>query len=111
MTNHSEITEYNSLNDIRLKKEAIRKEIDADDAKIQTLWNSLFTKPEILSRNASPSKRLQSLLQVGAGAFDGALFGLETLPEIQTSEEMNHIPFWRKERCLGKRYFLVTKRG
>ena len=34
MTNHSEITEYNSLNDIRLKKEAIRKEIDADDAKI-----------------------------------------------------------------------------
>jgi hypothetical protein len=49
------------------------KEIDADDAKIQTLWNSLFTKPEILSRNASPSKRLQSLLQVGAGAFDGAL--------------------------------------
>ena len=73
MTNHSEITEYNSLNDIRLKKEAIRKEIDADDAKIQTLWNSLFTKPEILSRNASPSKRLQSLLQVGAGAFDGAL--------------------------------------
>ena len=48
-------------------------EIDADDAKIQTLWNSLFTKPEILSRNASPSKRLQSLLQVGAGAFDGAL--------------------------------------
>ena len=58
MTNHSEITEYNSLNDIRLKKEAIRKEIDADDAKIQTLWNTLFTKPEILSRNASPSKRL-----------------------------------------------------
>ena len=60
-------------NEIRLKKETIRKEIDADDAKIQTLWNSLFTKPEILSRNASPSKRLQSLLQVGAGAFDGAL--------------------------------------
>ena len=48
MTNHSEITEYNSLNDIRLKKEAIRKEIDADDAKIQTLWNSLFTKPQYL---------------------------------------------------------------
>ena len=55
MTNHSEITKYNSLNDIRLKKEAIRKEIDADDAKIQTLWNSLFTYTEILSLNAWPS--------------------------------------------------------
>ena len=73
MTNHSEITEYNSLNEIRLKKEAIRKENDADDANIQTIWNSLITKPAILSRNTSPSKRLQSLLQVGAGAFDGAL--------------------------------------
>lgn len=44
MTNHSEITEYNSLNDIRLKKEAIRKEIDADDAKIQTFMELAFHK-------------------------------------------------------------------
>ena len=73
MTNHSEITEYNSLNDIRLKKEAIRKEIDADDAKIQTLWNSLFTKPAILSRNASPSKRLQSILRLPSFTYPLAL--------------------------------------
>ncbi len=105
MTNHSEITEYNSLNDIRLKKEAIRKEIDADDAKIQTLWNSLFTKPEILSRNASPSKRLQSLLQVGSRSIRRCTVGLETLPEIQTSEEMNHIPFWERKDALKKGIF------
>ena len=49
MTNHSEITKYNSLNDIRLKKEAIRKEIDADDAKIQTFWK--------LYRRFKPRKR------------------------------------------------------
>ena len=24
---------------------------------------------------------------------------------------MNHIPFWGKERCLEKRYFLVTQKG
>ena len=62
MTNHSEITEYTA--NYRLKKRGDTQEIDADDAKIQTLWNSLFIKPEILSRNASLSKRLQSLLQV-----------------------------------------------
>ena len=37
--------QYNSLNDIRLRKEALRKSIEADDKKIKTLWNSLFTKP------------------------------------------------------------------
>ena len=24
---------------------------------------------------------------------------------------MNHIPFWGKERCLGKRYFSVIQKG
>ena len=24
---------------------------------------------------------------------------------------MNHIPFWGKERCLEKRYFLVIQKG
>ncbi len=38
--------QYNSLNDIRLRKEALRKSIEADDKKIKTLWNSLFTKPD-----------------------------------------------------------------
>ncbi len=32
--------QYNSLNDIRLRKEALRKSIEADDKKIKTLWNS-----------------------------------------------------------------------
>ncbi len=70
---HSDITEYNSLSDIRLKKELLRKDIEADDAKIKTLWGTLFTKPDVLSSNASTSKRLNSLLHVGAGALDGAL--------------------------------------
>ncbi len=73
MTNPDTTTEYNSLNDIRLKKEKIRKAIETDDAKIKNLWNSLFTKPDVLSTTASPSKRISSLLQVGAGALDGAL--------------------------------------
>lgn len=70
---HSDITEYNTLSDIRLKKELLRKDIEADSAKIKTLWDTLFTKPEVLSSNASTSKRLNSLLHVGASALDGAL--------------------------------------
>ena len=70
---HSDITEYNTLSDIQLKKELLRKDIETDGDKIKKLWNTLFSKPEVLSSNASTSKRLNSLLHVGANALDGAL--------------------------------------
>ena len=74
MTNNSEnIVEYNSLNEIRLRKELLRKDIEADDAKIKKLWHSLFTKPDALAKNATKGKRIQSMINIGAGAFDGAL--------------------------------------
>lgn len=73
MTDISEKIQYNSLTEIRLRKELLRKDIEADEAKIKTLWKSLFTKPDALSKKASPGKRMQSLFSIGAGAFDGAL--------------------------------------
>ena len=65
--------EYSSLNEIRLRKELVQKDIEADDAKIKALWRTLFVKPDVLSKNASPGKRLNSLFSIGASAFDGAL--------------------------------------
>ena len=73
MTDNSEQIEYSSLNEIRLRKELLRKDMEADDAKIKALWNSLFVRPDALSKTASPSKRMQSFFSIGAGAFDGAL--------------------------------------
>ena len=73
MTDNPELIQYSSLNEIRLRKELLRKDIEADDAKIKALWKSLFTKPDALSKKATPGKRMQSLFSIGAGAFDGAL--------------------------------------
>lgn len=73
MTDISEKIQYNSLTEIRLRKDLLRKDIEADETKIKTLWKSLFTKPDALSKKASPGKRMQSLFSIGAGAFDGAL--------------------------------------
>lgn len=64
--------QYNSLNDIRLRKEALRKSIEADDKKIKTLWNSLFTKPDAFKKDASRGKRLQSMMSIGMGQTMGA---------------------------------------
>lgn len=68
-----ELQEFNSLSEIMLRKELVRKDIEADDEKIRDLWNSLFRKPAALSKSASPSKRISSLMSMGAGAFDGAI--------------------------------------
>lgn len=73
MTDISEKIQYNSLTEIRLRKDLLRKDIEADETRIKTLWKSLFTKPDALSKKASPGKRMQSLFSIGAGAFDGAL--------------------------------------
>ena len=73
MAETSDQIQYSSLNEIRLRKELLRRDIEADDAKIKALWRSLFVGPDALSKKAMPSKRMQSLFSIGAGAFDGAL--------------------------------------
>lgn len=64
---------YKSLGDIRMRKEKLRKDLEADDAKIKRMWGSLFAKPDLLSPNASTGKKLNSMLSIGAGALDGAI--------------------------------------
>ncbi len=64
---------YNSLSDLRQRKEMLRKDIEADDKKLHKLWNSLFTKPDALCKSASTSKRISSFVSMSAGAIDGAI--------------------------------------
>lgn len=73
MTKNNQEQELSSLAEIMLRKELVQKDIDADDEKIKTLWNSLFKKPDALSKSASTSKRISSLMSMGAGALDGAI--------------------------------------
>ena len=43
------MSSYQSIEEIRLRKVALQKEIEADSAKIDEKWHSLFKKPEALS--------------------------------------------------------------
>lgn len=65
---------YNSLDEIRIRREALAKEIDASEDKIRDLWTTLFAKEEV-PRHETPSKRAQRLISTGAGLFDAALLG------------------------------------
>lgn len=53
----------------------LRTDIQKDSAKIDKQWHSLFSKPVALKKDATPSKRINSLLSSGAGLFDAILLG------------------------------------
>ena len=59
------IKECQSLNDIKLRKEIIRNAILEDEKK----------PSDIFDRNSSPSKRITSFINTGAGIIDGAILG------------------------------------
>lgn len=67
------MSSYQSIEEIRLRKVALQKEIEADSAKIDEKWHSLFKKPEALSKSATPSQRISGIISSGAGVLDGIL--------------------------------------
>uniref|UniRef100_UPI004025DE2F hypothetical protein n=1 Tax=Prevotella sp. TaxID=59823 RepID=UPI004025DE2F len=69
----STVSSYQSIEEIRLRKAALQKEIEADSAKNDEKWHSLFKKPEALSKSATPSQRISGIISSGAGVLDGIL--------------------------------------
>lgn len=69
----STVSSYQSIEEIRLRKAALQKEIETDSAKIDEKWHSLFKKPEALSKSATPSQRISGIISSGAGVLDGIL--------------------------------------
>ena len=67
------MSSYQSIEEIRLRKAALQKEIEADSAKIDEKWHSLFKKPEALSKSATPLQRISGIISSGAGVLDGIL--------------------------------------
>ena len=64
---------YRSLTQIRARKEALKKQIEEEDAKITTLWDKLFRPNE--QADTSPSKRFTDVLNTGAGVLDALILG------------------------------------
>ncbi len=64
---------YKSLTQIRARKEALRKQIEEEDAKIKVLWDKLFRPNE--QADASPAKRFTDMVSTGAGVLDALILG------------------------------------
>ena len=70
---YSSTTAYHSIDEIRARKALLQKDIQADEAKIDEKWHSLFRKPKAMSKTATPSQRVGSIVNSGAGVLDGLL--------------------------------------
>ena len=76
MNNHNtDFTTYRSLEEIAMRRRILKEQIDEDRKKIQQQWQSLFRKPEGFKKDATPSKRIGSLVNTGAGLLDAFLLG------------------------------------
>ena len=63
--------EYRTLNDIRQRKEELRRLLQKDNGEITQLWQGLFTN----TRPDTPTNRIQGLMSKGIGVVDGAILG------------------------------------
>ncbi|EPH15932.1 MULTISPECIES: hypothetical protein [Prevotellaceae] len=64
----------NSLEELRMRKDTLRSDIQKDEEQIKSLWSDLFRKSDDIW-GATPSKRIAGLLSTGASVIDGALLG------------------------------------
>lgn len=70
---YTSTTAYNTIDEILSRKALLLKDIQKDSEKMDQQWHSLFHKPQGLTKNASPSQRISSFVNAGAGALDGIL--------------------------------------
>ncbi len=73
--NSSNPISYKTIEEIRLRKAMLLKDIQKDDSHMRNQWHSLFSKPVALRSNVVPSKRINSLMSTGAGIFDAFILG------------------------------------
>ena len=69
MKSEQPLLPFKSLDDIRLRKEYLRRELRKDNQSMKTQWNGLFHKQE----NNLPSQRFSNLMTTGVSVFDGLL--------------------------------------
>lgn len=65
---------YNTLEEIRLRKNSLKSDIAANEKNIVKIWRSMFNYDKPKSYQ-SPSRRLAGIISTGAGLLDGVLLG------------------------------------
>ena len=64
---------YKSLQEIRMRKQMLKKDIRKDDKLMKDLFGSIFKPAE--AKSTLPTKRFGFMMNTGAGILDGLILG------------------------------------
>lgn len=70
---YTSTTSYTTIDEIRSRKALLLKDIQKDSERLDQQWHSLFRKPTALTKGATPSQRISSMVSAGAGMIDGII--------------------------------------
>lgn len=74
-----------SLDELRLYKEKIYREIQEDEHKIGGLWNDLFHKTT-MPEPSTPIQRLTNVMSMGTSIVDGIILGWKLYRKFKGSQ-------------------------
>lgn len=69
--NDNPLQTYRSLEEIRMRKEMLRRELQKDNGQIKETWQGLFHS----EKSNTPSRRMSGFISTGAGVMDGIILG------------------------------------
>ena len=75
------LLQYKSLDDIRQRKEALRKELMSDNQSMKTHWSTLFHKDV----PTTPTKKITKMMATSATVIDGLIFAWKLYNRLGTS--------------------------
>lgn len=84
---------YVSLDEIRVRRESLSKEIHGEEREIKMLWEALFHRRSSDS-SSSPSKRLNYILSTGAGVLDATILGWKLYRKFTNHSSSNKCKRW-----------------
>ena len=64
------LLQYKSLDDIRQRKEALRRELMSDNQAMKTHWSTLFHKDV----STKPTRKITKMMATSATVLDGIIF-------------------------------------
>ena len=86
--------EVKTLSDIASMKDVIRREMQDDEEKITSLWDSMVHGDNVNPQ--SPTLRIFNMMNVGTGLVDGLLLGWKLYRKYQGISDC--FPLFRKKR-------------
>ena len=97
--NDNPLQTYRSLEEIRMRKEMLRRELQKDNGQIKETWQGIFHS----EKSNTPSRRMSGFISTGAGVMDGIILGWKLYRKFYGGKNSKKIKSKKKSGFFGFR--------